>query len=275
MEEIISTDKDKTMDDFQSQISEAQSAIKYIELKNDQLIQLKSQVEKATGKEQESEVSSNINKIISEVQAKQSSMKGIIDSLEQMMKEKQNEDNPETRIKQNLFGSMTKKYQNVCIKFQNLESDIKNIMQTKNIRAAEIVLGKELSDNEKAEVINDPKYVEQIYGDKLKGGAHVTLQNAVADLEERHKDIKNLEKSILQVHNLIIDLSKLVQLQGEMIDNIDANIQKAVNYVHKGEKNLIKAKENMKKARKKKCIILIIAIVILLIVLVPILIRFV
>ena len=275
MEEIISTDKDKTMDDFQSQISEAQSAIKYIELKNDQLIQLKSQVEKATGKEQESEVSSNINKIISDVQAKQSSMKGIIDSLEQMMKEKQNEDNPETRIKQNLFGSMTKKYQNVCIKFQNLESDIKNIMQTKNIRAAEIVLGKELSDNEKAEVINDPKYVEQIYGDKLKGGAHVTLQNAVADLEERHKDIKNLEKSILQVHNLIIDLSKLVQLQGEMIDNIDANIQKAVNYVHKGEKNLIKAKENMKKARKKKCIILIIAIVILLIVLVPILIRFV
>jgi t-SNARE complex subunit (syntaxin) len=275
MEEIISTDKDKTMDDFQSQISEAQSAIKYIELQNDQLIQLKSQVEKATGKEQESEVSSNINKIISNVQAKQSSMKGIIDSLEQMMKEKQNEDNPETRIKQNLFGSMTKKYQNVCIKFQNLESDIKNIMQTKNIRAAEIVLGKELSDNEKAEVINDPKYVEQIYGDKLKGGAHVTLQNAVADLEERHKDIKNLEKSILQVHNLIIDLSKLVQLQGEMIDNIDANIQKAVNYVHKGEKNLIKAKENMKKARKKKCIILIIAIVILLIVLVPILIRFV
>ena len=275
MEEIISTDKDKTMDDFQSQISEAQSAIKYIELQNDQLIQLKSQVEKATGKEQESEVSSNINKIISDVQAKQASMKGIIDSLEQMMKEKQNEDNPETRIKQNLFGSMTKKYQNVCIKFQNLESDIKNIMQTKNIRAAEIVLGKELSDNEKAEVINDPKYVEQIYGDKLKGGAHVTLQNAVADLEERHKDIKNLEKSILQVHNLIIDLSKLVQLQGEMIDNIDANIQKAVNYVHKGEKNLIKAKENMKKARKKKCIILIIAIVILLIVLVPILIRFV
>ena len=270
MEEIISTDKDKTMDDFQSQISEAQSAIKYIELKNDQLIQLKSQVEKATGKEQESEVSSNINKIISDVQAKQSSMKGIIESLEQMMKEKQNEDNPETRIKQNLFGSMTKKYQNVCIKFQNLESDIKNIMQTKNIRAAEIVLGKELSDNEKAEVINDPKYVEQIYGDKLKGGAHVTLQNAVADLEERHKDIKNLEKSILQVHNLIIDLSKLVQLQGEMIDNIDANIQKAVNYVHKGEKNLIKAKENMKKARKKKCIILIIAIVILLIVVISI-----
>ena len=258
------------MDNFQSQISEAHSSIKYIELKYDQLYQLKSQVEKATGNEQESEVSSNINKIISDVQAKQSSMKGIIDSLEQMIKDNQNEDNPETRIRNNLFSSMTKKYQDICMKFQKLETEFKNIIQTKNIRSAEIVLGKELSDNEKAEVINDPKYVEQIYGDKLKGGAHVTLQNAVADLEERHKDIKNLEKSILQVHNLIIDLSKLVQLQGEMIDNIDVNIQKAKNYVEKGEKNLNKAKENMKKARKKKCIILIIVIVILLIVLIPV-----
>ncbi len=260
------------MDNFQSQISEAHSSIKYIELKYDQLYQLKSQVENATGKQQESEVSSNINKIISDVQAKQASMKGIIDSLEQMIKDNQNEDNPETRIRNNLFSSMTKKYQDICIKFQKLENDLKNIMQTKTIRAVE-ALGIKLSDKEKGEVINDPKYVEQIYRDKLTGGAHVKLQNAVADLEERHKDIKNLEKSILQVHNLIIDLSKLVQLQGEMIDNIDVNIQKAKNYVDKGEKNLIKAKENMKKARKKKCIILIIVIVILLIVLVPVIIR--
>jgi t-SNARE complex subunit (syntaxin) len=260
------------MDNFQSQISEAHSSIKYIELKYDQLYQLKSQVENATGKQQESEVSSNINKIISDVQAKQASMKGIIDSLEQMIKDNQNEDNPETRIRNNLFSSMTKKYQDICIKFQKLENDLKNIMQTKTIRAVE-ALGIKLSDKEKGEVINDPKYVEQIYRDKLTGGAHVKLQNAVADLEERHKDIKNLEKSILQVHNLIIDLSKLVQLQGEMIDNIDVNIQKAKNYVDKGQKNLIKAKENMKKARKKKCIILIIVIVILLIVLVPVIIR--
>ena len=267
---MISTDKDKKIEDFQSQISECRSSIKYIELKYDQLLQLKSQIDNVIGKEQESEVTSNINKISSDVQAKQSSMKGIIDSLEQMIKEEQDEDNSETRMKKNLFDSMLKNYQDICIKFHKLETEIKNSMETKNIRAAENILGRELSDNEKKEVINDPKFIEKKIEDKLKGGAHVKLQNAVADLEERHKDIKNLEKSILQVHNLIIDLSKLVQLQGEMIDNIDVNIQKAKNYVQKGEKNLNKAKENMKKARKKKCIILIIVIVILLIVLIPV-----
>jgi len=236
------------MDNFQSQISEAHSSIKYIELKYEQLYQLKSQVENAIGKQQESEVSSNINKIISNVQVKHASMKGIIESLEKIVKDNQNDE--ERRIKNNLFSSMIKKYQDICMKFQKLETEFKNIIQTKNIRSAEIVLGKDLSDNEKVKVINDPKYVEQIYRDKLTGGAHVNLQNAVADLEERHKDIKNLEKSILQVHNLIIDLSKLVQYQGEMIDNIDENIQKTKHYVEKGEKNLIEAKKNM-----KKCII--------------------
>ena len=137
---MISTDIDKKMEDFQSKISEGRSSIKYIELQYDQLLQLKSQIDNSIGKEQESETSSKINKISSDVQIKQASMKGIIDSLEQMIKEEQDEDNAETRMKKNLFDSMIKNYQDICIKFQKLETDVKNIMQTKNIRAAEIVL---------------------------------------------------------------------------------------------------------------------------------------
>ena len=87
------------MDNFQSQISEAHSSIKYIELKYEQLYQLKSQVENAIGKQQESEVSSNINKIISNVQVKHASMKGIIESLEKIVKDNQNDE--ERRIKNN------------------------------------------------------------------------------------------------------------------------------------------------------------------------------
>ncbi len=266
------------MIEFSSQISEGHSAIKFIELKNDQLIKVKSEVENSMGKEQDQEISEKINKIISDVQAKQASMKGIIDSLDNMIKiSKENdkdEKDVEIRIRENLFYSMTKKYQDTCIKFQNIESDIKNIMQTKNIRSAEIVLGKKLSDEEKLEVINDPNYVQQLYGDKLTGGAHVKLQNAVSDLKERHKDIIKLEKSILELHKLINDLSALVQLQGEMIDNIESNIKSAKKYVDKGVTNLDKAKKNLKKARRKKCCILIIAIVILLVVLIPIISTF-
>ncbi len=70
---------------------------------------------------------------------------------------------------------------------------------------------------------------------------------------------------------LVVELSSLVQLQGEMIDNICDNIGAAKNYVEKGVKNLDDAKENLKKARSKKCCVLIIvAVVAALVVIIPV-----
>ena len=269
------TDK---IEEFSSLISEAQGHIKFIEKKNDELIELRNEVENAIDSKQESEISNQINQIINDVQTKQKSLKNIVENLnEQIEKLKNNEkekENPEIRIKQNLLGALTKKYQDISIKFQTIENEIKNLIQNKMIRSAEIALGHDLNENEKNDILIEPKRVQKIYEDKLTGAAHIKLLNAVSDLEERHKDIKNLERSIIQLHNLIMELNQLVHLQGEMIDNIEQNIKQAKNYVQKAEINLEKSKKNYQKARKKKCIILIIVIVVLLIIIIPILVKF-
>ena len=49
---------------------------------------------------------------------------------------------------------------------------------------------------------------------------------------------------------MFVDMALLVHQQGEMIDNIEININDAHNYVEKGEKQLHKAKENSIAARK-------------------------
>ena len=49
---------------------------------------------------------------------------------------------------------MTKKYKNVCLRFSKQESDIKNIIETKLIRAAEIAVNQELTEEQKKVVIN-------------------------------------------------------------------------------------------------------------------------
>lgn len=261
------------MNDFSSTIATCQSHIKNIESKIDQLIRLKSDVISSTGQE-EREISQKINGIVNNVQKSQAQMDKLIKELRVMLnQDEQNTDDPEIRIKNNLFGAMLKKYQNTCMRFQNEESEIKNIIQTKLVRAAEIAVDQELTEEQRKEVIENPQMIQQMYENKLTGAAHIKLQNAVRDLEERHRDIKNLEKSILQVHQMIIELSKLVQLQGEMIDNIEVNIQKAKDYVMKGEKHIVKAKKNMESTRKKKCCILLIIIGVLVVILLPILIA--
>lgn len=263
------------MAEFSSKIAEAQSIIKFIDFKNDELLQSKQDVENATSNEQQNEISNKINKISNDITSRQSQMKILIEALDGMVTESKelgnNQNTQDLRIKQNLFGSMTKRYQKACLRFQTIESEIKTIMQTKIIRSAEIALGRKLEDNERVEVLNEPQTVQALYENKLKGTAHVKLQNAVSDLEDRHKDIRNLERSILAVHNLVIELSKLVQLQGEMIDNIEQNIKAAKDYVGSAEKSIVQAKKNMQSARKKKCCILIIVVVVVaVVVIVPV-----
>ena len=50
------------------------------------------------------------------------------------------------RIKQNLFNSKIQKYKNVCIQFSKQKSDNKNIIEKKFIRAAEIIVNQELTE---------------------------------------------------------------------------------------------------------------------------------
>lgn len=49
---------------------------------------------------------------------------------------------------------------------------------------------------------------------------------------------------------MFVDMALLVHQQGEMIDNIEININDAKNYVEKGEKQLDNAKKNSIAARK-------------------------
>lgn len=67
-------------------------------------------------------------------------------------------------------------------------------MQTRIVRDAEIILNRKLEDEEKQEIVENPHQVQQLYENKLTGSAHFKLKNAVADIEERHKDIINLER---------------------------------------------------------------------------------
>ena len=237
-EQIPEKEEDQSMKDFSSTIATCQSKIKSIDAQIDNLMRLKAEVISSTGQE-ERQISNKINMIVNSVQTTQNEMDKLIKELKAMLNTEGGDINdPELRIKNNLFGSMLRKYQNTCMRFQREESNIKNIIETKLVRAAEIAVNQELTEEQRKEVIENPQMVQQMYENKLTGAAHIKLQNAVRDLEERHRDIKKLEKSILQVHNMIQELNSLVKYQGEIIDNIEINIKSAKNYVFKAEKTI-------------------------------------
>ena len=61
-------------------------------------------------------------------------------------------------------------------------------------------------------------------------GIHSTLASAVqvldtlAEVQERHEAVKELEKSLMELHQVFLDMAVLVEAQGEMLDNIEQQV---------------------------------------------------
>lgn len=254
---------------------EAQKMINTLKGNNETLRKQKEVLLNSVSSEDKMSVNAKIQEIISENSQYQSKTKNILEgnynNFINEIEENANLSQQERRISKNLHGATVKNFQDIMLQFQSLESEIKSINENMIIRSAEIASGRKLSNEEKKELILDPAKAQEMMQEKLSG--HTVMQNAVKDLEERHAEIKKLEKSIMQAHQLIEELAGLVNLQGEMIDDICENIAVSKTNVTAAEENIIKAKENMISARKKKCLILIIAVIILAIIVIPIIIK--
>ena len=262
-------------DIFLNLISESNEKVKFIENKIKDLISIKSSLSDSN-KEDEEKLYKKFNNIVDDIEISKERMTEIIDSIKsdiEISKNKENDNDQRTKL--NLFNAMIKKYQKVINKFQDIKSEINQIKENKLVREYEIVVGRDITKEEKNEIIENPQIILQKYEDRLKGKAPPKLINAVRDLEERHKDIKKLEKSLMELTKMISEFNKLVFYQGEMIDNIVENISKAKDYTQKAERILDKAKKCMECKRCSKLIITLIVVGILLVIILPIISKFV
>ena len=48
--------------------------------------------------------------------------------------------------------------------------------------------------------------------------------DTMAEIQERHEAVKDLETSLLDLHQIFLDMSVLVEAQGEMLDNIEKQV---------------------------------------------------
>lgn len=55
-------------------------------------------------------------------------------------------------------------------------------------------MNKKLDEGERQEILANPELIQEKFTEKLTGTAHVKLQNAFRDIEERHRDLLKLER---------------------------------------------------------------------------------
>ncbi|KAL6263186.1 syntaxin-12 [Pogonomyrmex barbatus] len=82
-------------------------------------------------------------------------------------------------------------------------------------------------------------------------------------LEEQEASIRQLESNISDINQIFKDLGALVYDQGEVIDSIEASVERTEVSVNEGASQVRQASMYQTKLRKKKCILIIIAAIVL------------
>lgn len=97
---------------------------------------------------------------------------------------------------------------------------------------------------EPSEEVIEKMMQERVFDGKVEKG--------VMENQERHEAVKEIQKSLVELHQVFLDMAVMVETQGDQMNNIEQNVVNAGGYVNDGMKELDRA-NRMKRRRTWAC----------------------
>ncbi|KAI3836712.1 hypothetical protein MKW92_024269 [Papaver armeniacum] len=91
---------------------------------------------------------------------------------------------------------------------------------------------------------------EQILQISIQEHGRGQVMDTLAEIQERHEAVRDVEKKLLELQQIFMDMAVLVESQGDMLDNIESQVSSAVDHVQSGTAALQKAKKLQRNSRK-------------------------
>ncbi|XP_040914878.1 syntaxin-2-like isoform X2 [Toxotes jaculatrix] len=146
------------------------------------------------------------------------------------------------RIEKNQHSHLTRWFAEVIRGYHKSQISFRDKCKAQIQRQLEIV-DKVTTEEELEEMLHRDNL--SIFISDINSGARFSSQ-ALSEIESRHQDIISLESSIKELHEVFADTAMLLEIQGELINNIERNVTSAAEYV-----DMSKAETNKAVSYKK------------------------
>ncbi|XP_068677811.1 syntaxin-1A-like isoform X2 [Montipora foliosa] len=247
------------MDNFFQHVATIRGNIDKIAQDVEQVKKMHSQMLSAAVQDQE--VKDELERLMYDVKRTANSVRANLKEMEQRINQQDMDsscnDYAESRIRRCQHSTLARKFVEVMSVYNTTQSDHREKCKARIQRQLEIT-GKMKTSDEVEEMLEG--------GDPAIFTSDIVIETqqarqALGDIEARHQDIINLEKSIQELHEMFLDMAMLVESQGEMIDRIEYNVEQAVDFVQSAKSDTKKAVKYQSKARRKKILIIVCLIV--------------
>jgi len=167
--------------------------------------------------------------------------------LKLMKQELDKSDDSKKRIKNNMHVTLTKKFLDLMTEYQTLQSQYKEKFQERLKRQAEIV-NPNISEEEINKIMTGSS--DALFSDQVVD-RHTDAKNALMYIQEEHRGLKQLEKSLLELQQLFIDLSAAVESHSTNIEQLEREVGETTIVVQQGVTELAIANEYAATRRRR------------------------
>lgn len=155
-----------------------------------------------------------------------------------------------TRIQRSQHAALRRRFQQVMRQYNDSLLTKQERCKHFIVRQLE-VSGREVTEDELDEMVAMGKW--EVFNENLLNDARIT-RSQLSEIEQRHKELLNLESNMKELKDLFMDVFLLVEEQGSHIDHIQTNVEKTQDYVAvTSEKFKLAARYKKNNPLKKLC----------------------
>ncbi|CAJ1948017.1 unnamed protein product [Sphenostylis stenocarpa] len=156
--------------------------------------------------------------------------------------------------------SLKKKLKDKMAEFQTLREVIHQEYREVVERRVFTVTGTR-ADEETIDRLIETGDSEQIFQKAIQEQGRGQIVDTLAEIQERHEAVRDVEKKLLDLQQIFLDIAVLVDAQGDMLNNIENQVSSAVDHVQQGNNALLQAKKHQKSSRKWMCVAIMILLI--------------
>ncbi|KAF1484076.1 Syntaxin-19, partial [Megadyptes antipodes antipodes] len=167
--------------------------------------------------------------IAKEIKIQAEHIRKCLDELSKTVKKAENEHGPSratVRILASQHAFLSHRYLNAMLSYNDAITAKQEKCRRFIARQLEVA-GKEVSEEEVNDMLQQGKW--EIFNENLLTEVKITKAQ-LSEIEQRHKELVNLENQIKDIKELFIQISLLVEEQGEMINNIEISMNNTQEY---------------------------------------------
>ncbi|KAM7010028.1 syntaxin-3 [Tautogolabrus adspersus] len=245
----VPVENEAFMDDFFAQIEDIRTSIDKVDESITEIKKLYSTILSAPTSDQKTQ--DDVEALTNEIKKSANNARNKLKSIERQLESNTDDRaSADLRIRKSQQAILAKKFVEVMTRYNETQVDFRDKSKGRIARQLEIT-GKATTDEELDEMLeggNAAVFSAGIMDSKIN-------QQALNEIEARHKDIMRLESSIKELHDMFVDIAMLVENQGGMIDRIESNMDQSVGFVERAVADTKKAAKFQQEARRKQMMI--------------------